>query len=110
MGSLEKELNSLSQALLGEQLAEVDQLSRVLEVLREGGGPVTVTLWWDDEHKRRQSVVLQALEGEEILTFDPTRTLSQGESGMVKLPLHIVADWFDNRGAVALVPEETSRG
>lgn len=109
MGALENELNLLSQAVFGESLEETTDFALLLERLNSGYGPLTLTL--SKEHgPERQSLVAHRVEGEDLLLFDPSRSLvsdqDQESGGMVKVPLEQVRAWFDSREALCLLPKK----
>lgn len=107
MGELESELSLLSNAVLGEQVEQVENYEETVERLKAGSGPFSLTLFWDDAKTDRRSVVLHEWKDGQILVFDPSHTLSTEDgNGMVLLPAETVRGWFQGKEAVALIPQE----
>lgn len=108
MSELETDITRLAESVLGERLCEVSDADETLGKLKSGAGPFSITLLWGDSGER-QSLVLHEWTDGEVLLFDPTHTLSDQESeqgiGMVRVAENTVRQWFQEKEAVALIPE-----
>lgn len=108
MSQLESDIAKLSEAILGERLTESSDVEHTLRQLKEGKGPFSMTLVWD-ETGERQSLVLHEWTDGNILLFDPTHTMESEaehkETGMVTITEKTLRGWFAERKALALIPD-----
>jgi hypothetical protein len=106
MGELESDISLLSHAVLGQSVEQIKDFQKTLERLKSGYGPFSLTLFWDDDNTDRRSVVLHEWKDDQILVFDPSHSLSTEEgTGMVLLSADTVRSWFQDKDAIALVPQ-----
>lgn len=107
MGELESDISRLSSAVLGQTVEQIKDFDETLERLKSGFGPFSLTLFWDDDNTDRRSVVLHEWKDDQIMVFDPSHTLSTEEgTGMVLLSMDTVKSWFQDKDAVALIPQK----
>ena len=110
MRPLEQELDLLSQAILGEQLRQERDPEVLREYLLAGHDPITITLWWDEEKTRRQSLVLHQCDDTQVRFFDPTpedeeeRPYESKPGGWQAIAVEAFDGWFHEREALGLIP------